>query len=180
LFKSLVRVFFGLWMVSWGFLNSTPAARDPLQPPSFSPSSKTDGRPNPVRVEALIDNFRVVRGKPFVVRVQLTVNAGFHINSNKPKDKYLIPTEVKLDRISGVLFRDVKFPSAKEAKFQFSSEPLSVFEGEVQLEIPARSLRTLPLGKKVVTGKVIYQACDNDTCYPPRTLPFEIPVDVVQ
>jgi DsbC/DsbD-like thiol-disulfide interchange protein len=134
----------------------------------------------PVRVEALIDNFRIVRGKPFVVRVQLTVNSGFHINSNKPKDKYLIPTQVKIDPISGVLFGSVKFPPAKEAKFQFSSEPLSVFEGEVQLEIPAQSSRTLPLGKKAVTGKVIYQACDNDTCYPPRTVPFEIPVDVDQ
>ncbi|MDD5543442.1 MAG: protein-disulfide reductase DsbD family protein [Acidobacteriia bacterium] len=158
----------------------TANLNDPWPAAGPTAGQTVGARPAMVRVEALIDGFRVVRGKPFVVRVQINVNPGFHINSNRPKDKYLIPTRITLDKISGVSYGEARFPSAQDAKFQFSSEPLSAFEGEVQARIPARSLKTLPLGKKKITGKVVYQACDNQTCFPPRTVPFEIPVEVVQ
>ncbi len=134
----------------------------------------------PVRVEAIVNDHRIVQGKPFTVRVQLNIVSGFHINSNHPKDKYLIPTQVIMKGTPDFIFKPAKFPPAVERSFEFSTEKLSVFEGEVELEVPGVAGKAVPLGRKTILGSVRYQACDNNTCYPPRNLPFEIPVDVVQ
>lgn len=137
-------------------------------------------RPAPVQVEALVNDHRVERGKPFTVRVQVTVEPGFHINSDHPKDKYLIPTQVLMKAGPGFTYKAARFPAGVDRSFAFSTSKLSVFEGEIESTVPGLTTRTVSLGRKTLSGNVRYQACDNNTCYPPRNIPFEVPVDVVQ
>jgi cytochrome c biogenesis DsbD-like protein len=137
-------------------------------------------RPNPVHVQGIVDDHRVVRGKPFVVRLHVTVDNGYHINSNRPRDKFLIPTQVILKNTPEFTFMPAKFPPALDRKLEFSEEKVLVFEGEVQFEVPARSKGEASTGPKTISGSLRYQACDENTCYPPRTIPFDVPVEVVK
>ncbi len=141
---------------------------------------EVNAQPGHVRVEALVKDYRVVRGKPFVVQIQLTIDKGFHINSNSPHDKFLIPTKVTFKNVPDFSFKEVKFPAAVERKFEFSPEKLVVFEAEVHLQVEGISNPKSELGKKNISGQLQYQACDENTCYPPKRVPFEIPVEVVQ
>lgn len=134
----------------------------------------------PVRVEGIVDNHRVVLGKPFVVRVQVTVEDGYHINSDHPRDKFLIPTQLVFKNTQDFVFMPAKFPAPIERMFEFSSEKLSVFEGEIQVEVPAVNSKKSVPGKKAISGSLRYQACDQATCFPPKTVAFEIPVEVVK
>ncbi len=135
--------------------------------------------PDPVRVEALVNDHRAVRGKPFTLRIQLTIQSDFHINSDHPKDKYLIPTRITMKNTSDFSFGPAKFPPSVERKFEFSPEELSVFEGEFEVTVQGLSRQEGALGHKIIMGSVRYQACDQSTCYPPRTVAFEAPVDIV-
>ena len=94
-------------------------------------------------------------------RVSLVVKPGWHINANPASSPYLIPTEIQ-----GAV-RNVSYPSGKSMTFAFSKEPLSVYEGEVAIELEAER------GATELT--LVYQACDETRCLSPvsRKLPLE-------
>jgi thioredoxin:protein disulfide reductase len=144
------------------------------------PSQGRGLRPNPVHVQGVVDDHRVVRGMPFVVRLHVMVDNGYHINSNRPRDKFLIPTQVILKNTPEFTFMPAKFPPALDRKLEFSEEKVLVFEGEVQFEVPARSNKEASPGRKTISGSLRYQACDESTCFPPKTIPFDVPVEVIK
>lgn len=156
-----------------GYCGSDGIARAP-----FSQAGRS--RMNPVQVQGAVDGHRVVRGKPFSVRLYVRIENGYHINSNRPRDKFLIPTQVILKNTSDFTFMPAKFPPALDRKLEFSEDKLLVFEGEVQFEVPALGNREASLGHRTISGSLKYQACDESTCYPPKTISFEIAVEVVQ
>ena len=94
-------------------------------------------------------------------RVYLVVKGGWHINANPASSPYLIPTEIQGN------VRNVSYPPGKSMTFAFSKEPLSVYDGEVSIELePERDATELTL---------VFQACDDTRCLSPvsRKLPLE-------
>src|SRR5207302_404948 len=65
-----------------------------------------------------------------VVRGALTVTLpeGFHVQSNKPRDPDLIPTELTVDAPAGVTVKEVVFPAPIDVTLAGSNQPLAVFE----------------------------------------------------
>jgi len=106
-------------------------------------------------VEARID------AAPPGFRVFLIVKEGWHINANPPSSPYLIPTEIRGD------VRNVSYPPGKSMTFAFSNEPLSIYDGEVAIE--------LELEQDATELTLVYQACDDTRCLSPvsRRLPLE-------
>lgn len=115
----------------------------------------------------------VAAGKRSVVEVHLVVAPGYHVNSHAPKSELLIPTIVTLDGgDAGVKVEPVDYP--KGASYSFAGDPgevLDVYTGAVVLRVPV----TAAAGEHVLKGLLHYQACDQRACYPPRTLPIEVP-----
>jgi uncharacterized protein YyaL (SSP411 family) len=114
-------------------------------------------------LEALAASVVVSRIEPTSpgFRVFLAVKEGWHINANPASSPYLIPTEIQGD------VRNVSYPPGKSMTFAFSREPLSVYDGEVSIELePERDATELTL---------VYQACDDTRCLSPvsRKLPLE-------
>ncbi len=103
-------------------------------------------------------------GKPAVVELRFRVENGFHVNSHKPKDELLIPTELKLD---GAKVLGVEYPAGVPFKLGIGEgETLDVYQGEFRVKLRV----VVPKGATTLTGGLRYQACDNAACYPPRTL----------
>ena len=109
--------------------------------------------------------------------VELVIAPGFHVNANPATFPYLIATEVQPGQLDGVTVSDkIKYPPGVLKKFQFADQPLSVYEGHVNIPIPfkitkpATTQRLLPI-------KVRVQACDEEKCFPPATLNASLPVD---
>jgi thiol:disulfide interchange protein DsbD len=122
--------------------------------------------------------YKVKRGSAVQAAVVLSINHGYHINSNRPTEKFLIPTAFKLEPVSGLRASAVGFPKAKLQKFQFSQKPLSVYEGEVILRFTVRALPTLAPGSYTLKGKLTVQACNDTACLRPSTVEVNIPVQV--
>ncbi len=87
------------------------------------------------------------------IRVLVVVQEGWHINANPASSPYLIPTEIQGE------VRRVSYPPGKPMTFAFSKEPLSVYEGEVAIEIEPE-----PGATKLT---LVYQACDYTRCLSP-------------
>lgn len=123
----------------------------------------------------------VSKGKANNVELQFRINSGFHINSNKPKEEYLIPTVLKLDPPTDIAVGKITYPPGEEMSFQFApNDKLSVYSGDFTLAVSVRPLSSVLPGRYEFHGTMRYQACDNAACYPPKTLPVRFEVKVVK
>ena len=112
-------------------------------------------------------------GKPAKITLHFRVAPGLHINSHTPTAVELIPTVFTIPADSGVQLIAVSYPPG--AAFTLPLDPsttLSVYSGEFTLQ--AR-FRAVP-GNHLVEATLHYQACDNNTCMPPKAIPVVIDV----
>jgi hypothetical protein len=101
--------------------------------------------------------------------------AGFHVNSDKPKDEFLIP--LKLTWNAGPLeAKSVSYPKAEEIKV--GSQMLVVFTGALPIQTEFKVPANAPAGAATMTGKLRYQACNSEMCFRPSTLDVRVPVNI--
>ncbi len=123
----------------------------------------------------------VTRGKEETLTLHFHVGEGFHINSNTPTEEYLIPTELKLDVPTDIVVGRIGYPAAQSMSFAFApDEKLSVYSGSFDVAVNVRPLSSVLPGKYEFRGRLRYQACDNASCYPPKSLPVSFEVKVLK
>ncbi|HEY3975360.1 MAG TPA: protein-disulfide reductase DsbD domain-containing protein [Candidatus Sulfotelmatobacter sp.] len=121
------------------------------------------------------------RAAQTMVSLNFRVASGFHINSNTPKDEYLIPTSLKMDLPTDIILGKINYPEGKDLTFPFSpDEKLNVYSGDFTIAVAVHPLHAVTPGKYVMHGVLRYQACDNAQCFPPKTLPVSFDVKVVK
>ena len=145
---------------------------------SLSTPALAQGSAKVVKVNPGESLYKVKRGGTVQISVAIDVDEGYHINSNRPAEKYLIPTALKFDRIDGITTSPIIYPKAKLQKFEFSQKPLSVFEGKTTLKLTARALATLSPGAQTLKGKLTVQACNNQQCLRPQTVDVSIALQI--
>ncbi len=121
----------------------------------------------------------VSKGKPAKAVVRFRVKQGFHVNSNKPSSDLLIPTEIKFDAQPNLTIGKLEYPAGEEFALSFSpGQKLSVYQGDVAVNVPLRTTKSAKPGAYTLKGLLSYQACNDNACFPPKTAPFELTVQV--
>jgi thiol:disulfide interchange protein DsbD len=109
----------------------------------------------------------------------LDLRAGYHVNSNKPADEYLIP--MRLTWNPGPLEASgFTFPQPRLEKYSFSEKPLSVYTGDFQIVTHFKAAANAAPGPATLTGKLRYQACNDRMCLAPKTLDVALQVEIVK
>jgi thiol:disulfide interchange protein DsbD len=104
---------------------------------------------------------------------------GYHCNSDKPKDEYLIP--LKLTWTPAPLeVGDVTYPKPQMEKFSFSPDPMPVFAGDFEVVTHFKVPASAAVGQMVIPGKLRYQACNDRMCLQPKTIDVSLPVDIIR
>lgn len=107
--------------------------------------------------------------------LNLSVREGFHVNSDKPKDEYIIP--IKLTWTGGPLeTRQVTYPKAEEIKV--GDQQLTVFSGSFLIKTQFHVADGAPKGTVTVNGKLRYQACNSEMCLRPITVDIPLTVTI--
>ena len=105
--------------------------------------------------------------------LNVAIVPGFHINGDKPKDEFLIP--LKLTWSDGSLeTKGIKYPAPEE--LQVGAEKLLVLTGSFQVTTQFKAADNAPAGATTVSGKLRYQACNNQMCFRPATAEISLPV----
>jgi len=110
---------------------------------------------------------------------KLSVKEGWHINSDKPKEDFLIPTELNLSSDFSFQKSKIIYPEAEDIKLDFSDIPLSVFEGEIFIGTTIKIPKNTELGEKRIIAEFTYQGCNNATCMAPETIIDTIAINIV-
>ncbi len=109
--------------------------------------------------------------------VDISISEGWHINSSQPLQKGLIPTSVSIDSVkAGWQLGKVSFPEPITATLGFQKEPLSVYHGDIQIQVEVdaddkKSVRILPIQLGI-------QACNDKICLPPEKVALHLPMHV--
>lgn len=110
------------------------------------------------------------------VEFTIQIRNGYHVNSNKPADEYLIPLRWTFEGPLAVT--DIVYPAPKMQKFEFSQKPMSVYEGDIKTSAKVKAGTEAQAGTQHIVGKLRYQACNDRMCLPPRTLEVKVPVEI--
>jgi len=132
-----------------------------------------------VKVRPALSVDRVKQGATFQAAAVLDIDGGYHINSSRPSETYLIATTLKVDQQRELSLGGVIYPTGVDKKFSFSQKPLSVYEGRVVLRFLGRALPSLSVGNHVLHCKLTIQACSDQACLQPKTVDVQIPFEVV-
>jgi len=132
-----------------------------------------------VKLSVKEPSIKVEQGKEFNVDLGLAIDNGWHINSQKPHDDFLIPSEITA-KGNGIKLTKVKYPKAHDIKLAFSEAALSVYEGSVVAGLILRADKNAPVGNQKVNITLDYQACNDMSCMPPTDVSIEFTVEVIE
>jgi len=122
----------------------------------------------------------VVPGDNVKLALELNIDKAWHINSHEPLDEYLIPTTVEFQTPEGVTIGKVYYPEPETYKFEFSENPVSVYQGNVKLSTTVSVDHSVTTDSLRIAGTVRYQSCNNTSCLPPATANFQSALPVMQ
>ncbi len=123
------------------------------------------------------DSIRVKAGESVELTLRAELAPGHHVNSDKPSDKYLIPLRLTWTA-DPLRVAAVEFPEPKMERYAFSDKPLSVFTGDFDIVTRFEAPAAAAHGRHAVTGALRYQACTDNLCLPPKTIPVQMTVDI--
>ena len=112
------------------------------------------------------------------IALKAEVEEGWHINSNKPNEDYLIKSDV-ISKNKKFPFAKIVFPEARNETLSFSDKPVSVFEGNFVVGLLINIDKSLSPGNYKIPIQLKYQACNNQSCMPPASITDTIQISVV-
>jgi len=165
--------FFGSFAIgTGGRLGASPA----LAPQD---SSAVPSASSVVKTRTFVSLEPVPREREFQAAVVLDIARGYHINSHKPTDAYLIPTTLTAQLPTGFELEDTIYPKGQLVKFAFSpNHGLDVYTESVTLLLRLAAHADAPLGATEIPIMLRYQACNDTTCLPPVKLPVSAKLEV--
>ncbi len=131
---------------------------------------------NPLSVEP-VQKIVVPRGKSVSFKVQAKIEPGFHVNSNKPNEDYLIPMRMTWQS-DPLVVESVKYPAGHDEKYTFSEKPLNVLTGNFEILVTVRAPEKIEPQMHVMLGKLRYQACSDKACLVPKTIEVRVTADL--
>ena len=102
-------------------------------------ATQAPGRAQLSRVRAdltpLVESETVATGSDLRAALRIRLPEGYHVNSNKPRDELLIPTELTVQPPAGVSVSEIVYPASTDLKQRGADQPLSVFEREFTIGV---------------------------------------------
>lgn len=120
-----------------------------------------------IGVSGSIEKKSVKRGSTGKGTIILSIPGDLHINSNQPSSEFLIPTTIKLHGKS-VKIGKITYPKGKERKFEFSENPINIYEARTLIKFTFTVPRNFKSKTIQIRALVSYQACTNEVCYAPQ------------
>jgi thiol:disulfide interchange protein len=132
------------------------------------------------KITPLLENDAVHAGDAVRAALSVTVPDGYHVQSNKPRDPDLIPTELSIDPLPpGVTVKEIVFPTPIDLKLIGTTQPLAVFERSFVIGVQLAVSSTATSGTVRLPARLRYQACNDISCFPPTNATTEWTLNVV-
>ncbi|MGC4080605.1 MAG: protein-disulfide reductase DsbD family protein [Vicinamibacterales bacterium] len=154
-----MRVALNQWRTAAAIVAALAAGAGPAQ-------AQAPSRPK-ATIAIVTDRDGAHGGESIKLAIQLALPDGVHVQSNTPRDQFLIPTAVTVTPPSGITVDDVVYPAAVDFTQAGQPTALSVFEQRFAIGVRLGLAASLAPGDITVPVRIRYQACDERTCFAP-------------
>jgi uncharacterized protein YyaL (SSP411 family) len=127
-----------------------------------SGESSTDHPPSPRQLAETIVNLSTDWADPTRLLVRMEIASGYHVNAHEPSAG-LLATELTVMEEASHQVRQIEYPPGVRRTFEFSSDPIDVYENSITLAVDFNQPQT----GRPVSLSLRYQACDERACLPP-------------
>ena len=131
---------------------------------SPAPQSSDD-----VKLSLALAPDKIKKGRVVRASVTMDIPAGLHVQSSKPLDKFLIPTKLDVETPSGMKVGPISYPRALMRNLKFSKGAVAVYEGKAMIRFNVTVPANYSGGSGDIKGKLRFQACNDESCFPPIT-----------
>src|SRR3989304_3220983 len=122
-----------------------------------------------VKIKSYLSFDKVYPASEVKLAVKVNIEDTWHINSNKPYEDYLIPSELNIDTTYFKLTNTV-YPKPHDFKFDFSENALSVYQGEIYIGALIETSKEIEPGEYKLIVTLDYQACNDKSCLAPTSV----------
>lgn len=140
-----------------------------LATPAHFYSAPVPQSPPNIGVNGSLSTKKVQRGRTVQATVVMDIPSGYHVNSSRPLEKFLIPTQIKIEGPKGIRVGPVSYPRAILRKFKFSKSRVSVYEGRATMRFNITVPRDVSTGSKEIKVRMRYQSCNDELCFQPQS-----------
>lgn len=112
---------------------------------------------------------KVKKGRTVRASVVMDIPSGLHVQSSKPLDKFLVATKLDVETPSGMKVGPISYPRALMRKLKFSKGNVAVYEGKSTVRFNVTVPADYSGGSGEIKGKLRFQACNDEACFPPKT-----------
>ena len=116
---------------------------------------------------------KITAGDTLFINVKVTLQKGWHINSNQPEEDFLIPTKLTVKTDSTISTCQIIYPAAEKIQSDLTEKPLMVFNSGAVIKCSLIIPPAFKEKKLTVNFELEYQACNNKTCSAPETAALE-------
>jgi len=118
-------------------------------------------------------------GDSYPILFQIRVSKPWYIHGTKESGDGLIPTVLSFSETPGVEIREFQFPEPEKKRFEYTNELVDVFSGEFLVQGKLFVDEKAATGRRVITGRLSYQACSSSACLPPENVPVVFSLSIV-
>ena len=122
-----------------------------------------------VETEARLSLSRFHAGSGGYLAVTVKIAESWHINSNEPLDKYLIPTILKVYAPEGIDIAGILYPEPDLMKLEISEDNMALYHGTVTFGAYINVADSVKPGSYSLRATISYQGCNNLTCLEPAS-----------
>jgi thiol:disulfide interchange protein DsbD len=121
------------------------------------------------KVSLVTDRAPAVAGGDLRLAVEISVDPGWHVNTDDPGDEFSWPTTVEFELPDGWLNPIVSYPGGNALEFEFAETPIMVWD-ETAVIVASLAVPETAAGDLRLRVSVTAQACNNTQCLPPETV----------
>ena len=88
--------------------------------------------------------------------MNVKISENWHINSNKPSDEFLIPTELRIEPSDEYEISRIIYPKPTLKRLAFAEQQLAIFAGDFNIRLEGKILQTAD-SLVTVKGSLYYQ-----------------------
>jgi DsbC/DsbD-like thiol-disulfide interchange protein len=149
-----------------------------ILPASFKAEPLSLVQPD-VGINGFFSADKAQRGRTVQAAIVVNIPSGYHINSNRPLSKFLIPTSLKIEAPGGIRVSPASYPRATVRRFSFSADPLAVYEGRAVMRFNVTIPANFSNGVVELRARLKYQSCNDEACFAPVTREIQMPIAIV-
>jgi DsbC/DsbD-like thiol-disulfide interchange protein len=139
-----------------------------LLPGSFFATPAPQSAPN-IPVTGSLASNKTQRGRTVQGTISMDIPSGFHVNSNRPPEKFLIATQLQIEAPKGIRVGPIVYPRPLLRALKFSKSKVSVFEGRATMRFSVTVPRNFTGNSAELKAQLRFQSCNDDTCFRPQT-----------